>query len=217
MVSEAIVELFHTNGSLGFGGSARICWFAFLRAPLTVSGKPTWALGSRKFWPARTSSGANSPKSSWEATSRGRRDDARPVPAFISHAVPGSDGPTSATVPGWGVHSFLYGIHGFCVVREHEIDYSRNGEGNQSLSWRDFLHLHHHLYILSTIFFILNPGSCTGLGMFPLLRPQLLVLEFFLREFSFGQYSTLDQMPFSRTKVLKIPQVLYTSYQHLLN
>ena len=91
MVSEAIVELFHTNGSLVFGGSARICWFAFLRAPLTVSGKPTWALGSRKFWPARTSSGANSPKSSWEATSRGRRDDARPVPAFISHAVPGSD------------------------------------------------------------------------------------------------------------------------------
>ena len=179
MVSEAIVELFHTNGSFGFGGSARICWFAFLRAPLTVSGKPTWALGSRKFWPARTSSGANSPKSSWEATSRGRRDDARPVPAFISHAVPGSDGPTSATVPGWGVHSFLNGIHGFFVVREHEIDYSRNGEGNHNLSWRDLLHLHHHLYILSTIFFILNPGSCTGLGMFPLLQPQPLASGIF--------------------------------------
>jgi len=120
-------------------------------------------------------------------------------------------------VPGWGIHSFLDGIHGFFVVREHEIDYGRNGKGNQNLSWRDFVHLHHHLYILSTIFFILNPESCTGLGMFPLLQLQLPVLEFFLHEFSFGQYSMLDQMPFSRTKVLKIPRVLYTSYQHLLN
>ena len=217
MVSEAIVELFHTNGSFGFGGSARICWFAFLRAPLTVSGKPTWALGSRKFWPARTSSGANSPKSSWEATSRGRRDDARPVPAFISHRRSWFGWPNRDFVAGWGVHSFLNGIHGFFVVREHEIDYSRNGKGDHNLSWRDFLHLHHHLYILSTIFFILNPGSCTGLGMFPLLQLELLALEFFLRGFSFGQYSMLDQMPFSRTKVPKIPQVLYISYQHLLN
>jgi len=125
--------------------------------------------------------------------------------------------PDIGTVPRWGVHSFLNGIHGFFVVREHEIDYSRNGKGNQNLSWRDFLHLHHHLYILSTIFFILNPGSCTGLGMFPLLRPQLLVLEFFLHEFSIEQYSTMDQMLFLQTRVQKIRRVLCMSYQPSVN
>jgi len=52
-----------------------------------VSGHPIWLLGSRKFWPDRTSSGANCPKLSCVANSRGRRDEASPTPAFCAQLV----------------------------------------------------------------------------------------------------------------------------------
>jgi hypothetical protein len=215
------VELFHTNGSLVFGGSARICLLPFLKAPPTVSGKPICCLGSRKFCPASISSGANSPKSSWEATSFGRRDDAKTGTGLHftrcswfgwsdRGAIPG----WTVAVPRWGVHSFLNGVHGFFVIGEHDVDYGRDGECNQYLSWRDFVHLNlHHLYILSTIFFILNPGSCIGLDMFLPSRLLLLLLGFFLHEFLIEQYSKMDQTLSSRTKVQKIPRELYMTYR----
>jgi transcription initiation factor TFIIB len=115
---------------------------------------------------------------------------------------------TNRAVPGWCIHTFFNRIHGFCVVYEHEVDHNRNGEGNQDLSWRDFVHLHLHLYILSTIFFILSPESCTGLDMFP---PQTRArarararVQARVHEFSFVRDSMMVQTLSSRTRDPKI-------------